>query len=147
MPPDASLDGHRIDWLLHITNFFAAVLFLIMVIWMLLAVVKHGRDHKAEYDHGNSRHSMIVACSISVFIFLIVDGNLFYHSVVDLDEAFWNWDKVEGSKPLRVEINARQWAWQFRYPGDDDIFNTQDDIITFNELSSSIQLPKINIFF
>ena len=29
---------------------------------------------------------------------------------------------------------AQQWAWTFRYAGDDKVFNTDDDIITVNDL-------------
>ena len=35
MPRDVSLDGHRITWLINITMVFLAILFVLMIIWMI----------------------------------------------------------------------------------------------------------------
>ena len=29
---------------------------------------------------------------------------------------------------------AQQWVWKFRYAGKDNVFNTQDDVVTVNDL-------------
>ncbi|MEM7248668.1 MAG: cytochrome c oxidase subunit II [Acidobacteriota bacterium] len=143
-PRDASVHGHRIDWLIEITMVFCIILFVIMCIWMALAVFKHGEDHEAEYDHGDTKHSMYVAFSLSAIIFLIVDGNLFYWAVKDLNEAFWAFDDAYAAENhLKVEINAHQWAWDFRYAGPDDVFNTADDIVTLNDFRVPVDTPVI----
>lgn len=142
-PHDASLDGHRIDWLINITGVFVAILFVIMCVWMAMAAIKHrsGR-HVAEYDHGDARKSVTVALGLSALIFFVVDGNLFYFSVKDLSEAFWNFDIPEKDpETVRVEVNARQWAWDFRYPGPDGRFATADDVVTFNDLRIPVGVP------
>ena len=141
LPRDVSIEGHRIDWLLDITNLFALVLFIVMVVWMAIAMIKHNRGHSPDYDHGNTKHSMVVACTVSVVIFMIVDGNLFYHSVIDVAEVFWNWDRAGAEGHKKIEIQARQWAWEFRYPGEDEKFATEDDIVTFNELVVPVDTP------
>ena len=64
LPRDVSVDGHRIDWLIEATTFFIVILFAVMCIWMALAVVKHGRDHTAEYDHGDSGHHVAFAMGL-----------------------------------------------------------------------------------
>ena len=46
MPKDVSRDGHRIDWLLNVTNGFVVLLFVIMCVWMGYAVIKHNKDHE-----------------------------------------------------------------------------------------------------
>ncbi len=61
MPRDVSVDGHLIDWLINVTSVFVVLLFVITVAWMLVACLKHGERHVAEYDHGNSKHSLTVA--------------------------------------------------------------------------------------
>src|SRR5262249_48226108 len=127
MPHDASFDGHRIDWLINVTSIFVIIMFVIMCIWMLYACLKHGPKHTAEYDHGNSKHSVTVALSISAAIFFIVDGNLFVNATIDLSQAFWNHadaEKMEGA--LRIEVNAHQWAWDARYAGPDGKFSTPE---------------------
>src|SRR5262245_19589415 len=80
LPRDASVDGNRVDWLLHSTSIFVIILFVIMVCWMVYAALKHGTQHRAEYDHGSSTHSVTVALVVSALIFFVVDGNLFYHA-------------------------------------------------------------------
>src|SRR5687768_16190578 len=67
MPRDVSADGYgsQIDWLINITTVFVTILFVIMCVWMLYAALKHNRSHKAEYDHGNSKHSVKTALGIS----------------------------------------------------------------------------------
>lgn len=139
LPRDVSRDGHRIDWLINVTNAFTILLFVIMVVWMLYAVVKHNKDHKAEYDHGDSKHHVAVAMGISALIFFVVDGNLWFNSTVDVNTVFWNFE--EGEKhpdAVRIEINAHQWAWDARYAGPDNKFNTADDIVTLND----VRVPK-----
>ena len=147
-PRDVSLYGERIDWLINITAVFCIILFVIMCIWMVWACIAHNQDHEAEYDHGNSKHSVIMALGISAAIFFVVDGNLFYNAMKDLDEAFWDFDgatargwhyedgadAVNHGGTLRIEINAHQWAWDARYTGPDGKFGTPDDIVTLNDI-------------
>ena len=59
LPVDASVEGHRIDWLMNTTNVMTGVLFLIMVGWLIYASLIHNRKHEARYDHGTSKRSMI----------------------------------------------------------------------------------------
>ncbi|MBI3847443.1 MAG: cytochrome C oxidase subunit II [Planctomycetes bacterium] len=143
LPRDVSVDGNRIDWLLQITMVFVAILFVIMVVWMFLACLKHNRNHQAEYDHGDSKHHVTIALTLSAIIFFVVDGNLFYNSTKDLGDAFWNFDGAEARDPVRIEINAHQWAWDARYAGPDKKFNTQDDIVTLNDIRVPVGSPVI----
>jgi cytochrome c oxidase subunit 2 len=134
-----SVEGYRIDWLLNVTSIFVGILFLIMAAWMAIAIAKHGRGHAARCDHGSARKQAIKALGLSALIFLIVDGNLFVNSMIDLDEAFWNFAKAETHpEAVRIEINAHQWAWDARYAGSDAEFGTADDIVTLND----IRVPK-----
>ena len=135
MPRDLSEYGHRIDWLISVTNWFVVILFVIMVVWMVAAVVKHNKDHEADYDHGDSKRHVGVAMGISALIFFVVDGNLWFNSTLDVNTLYWNFAEVE-KKPdaVRIEINAHQWAWDARYPGPDGRFGTADDFTTLNDV-------------
>jgi cytochrome c oxidase subunit 2 len=144
LPHDASVDGHRIDWLIQVTGIFVILLFVIMCIWMFWACTRHNRKHEAEYDHGNSKKSVTVALSLSSVIFLVVDGNLFVNSVRDLGQAFWNFPKAESHpRAVRIEVNAHQWAWDARYAGPDGKFNTKDDIVVLNHIRVPVDTPVI----
>ena len=144
MPKDVSLDGHRIDWLINITNVFITILFVIMVIWMVWAVLAHNEKHEAEYDHGDSRHHTMVAMAISALIFIVVDGNLFYHSTIDMLTVFWNYEKVENTEGhVKIQVMGRQWIWQGRYAGPDGEFATADDAITTNDFRVPVDTPVL----
>src|SRR5262249_26262384 len=118
--------------------------FVIMVIWMLYATYKHNEKHEAEYDHGSSKHSVTVALTISAIIFVIVDGNLFVNSSIDLSKAFWNHADAETLSPaVRLEVNAHQWAWDPRYAGPDGKFGTSDDVVTLNDIRVPVDTPVL----
>jgi cytochrome c oxidase subunit 2 len=142
MPRDVSLEGHRITWLIEITMWFLVVLFVLMIVWMAIAIFKHGENHEAEYDHGTAGKQVAVALTISGVIFLVVDGNLYINAMVDLDEVFWNFDALERDPDtVKIEINAHQWAWDARYAGPDGKFNTADDIVTLNDSRVPVDRP------
>lgn len=144
LPQNVSAEGWAIDWLIEITGVFVIILFVIMVIWMVGACVLYGKDHKALHDHGSAKKQILTALGISLVIFAVVDGNLFYNSMVDVAGTYWNFEYAE-SQPnaLRIEINARQWAWEARYAGPDDTFNTADDIVTLNTVRVPVDAPVI----
>jgi len=144
MPRDVSLDGHRITWLINITMWFLVVLFVIMVIWMAVAMFKHDESHPAEYDHGDAGKQIAVALSISAVIFLVVDGNLYVNAMVDLDEVFWNFGEYDDNpETIKIEVNAHQWAWDGRYAGPDGKWNTQDDAVTLNDIRVPVNRPVL----
>ena len=121
---------------------FTVILFAIMCAWMFISYVWHDERNEAEYDHGDSKHHIMVALTLSAVIFLIVDGNLWWNSVVDLDEEIWNFGKVTANEDtVRIEVNARQWAWQARYAGADGEFATPDDVTTLNTIPVPVDTP------
>jgi cytochrome c oxidase subunit II len=142
LPDDVSEHGHHIDWLINITMVFLTILFIIMCVWMAIALFKHNKDHTAEYDHGSSKHSVRTALLVSSVIFFIVDGNLWYESTAGVNGIFWNFDKVDADPNVqRIEINARQWIWDARYPGADGTFNNEDDALVTNEIRVPVDTP------
>ena len=144
LPRDLSQEGHRIDWLIKITGLFVTILFVIMCIWMAMAILKHNRSHVAEYDHGDARHQVRFAAGLSALIFFVVDGNLWVNSTLDVNSIFWNFEKAESTPgAVRIEVNAHQWAWDARYPGPDGKFNTADDIVTLNDIRVPVGTPVI----
>ncbi|MCK6589734.1 MAG: cytochrome C oxidase subunit II [Polyangiaceae bacterium] len=144
LPRDISVEGHRIDWLIRVTGLFVTILFVIMCVWMLLAIVKHNKNHEAEYDHGNARHQVRFAAGLSAVIFFVVDGNLWVNSTVDVTSTFWNFAKAESTpNAVRIEINAHQWAWDARYAGTDGKFNTADDVVTLNDIRVPVNTPVV----
>jgi cytochrome c oxidase subunit 2 len=142
LPFDASVDGHHIDSLILSTGYMLGFLFVALVAWLLWASLVHNKNHEALYDHGTSRKAVRTTLGMAAAIFVVVDGNLFFNSVLDLNKIFWNFEGVE-NKPnvVDIEINAHQWAWDARYAGPDGKFNTQDDIVSLNDIRVPIGVP------
>lgn len=143
-PADVSEYGHNIDWLIDVTNIFCVILFVVMVIWMLLAFLKHGKSHPAEYDHGDAKKQVQKAALLSAAIFFVVDGNLWVNSTMDVNGVFWNFEKPQQDPShVKIEINARQWIWQARYAGPDGKFNTADDALSDNDIRVPVNTPIV----
>jgi cytochrome c oxidase subunit II len=144
LPHDVSLDGHRIDWLIHFTIVALGIVFVVVMAFLIYAVVRHRGRHVAAYDHGNTRKSALVVLGCVGIVFFVVDGNLFFHSVDDLDNHFWNFSMAEADpRVVRIEVNAHQWAWTVRYAGPDGSFNTPDDVIETNTMHVPLGTPVI----
>jgi cytochrome c oxidase subunit 2 len=143
LPPDASVDGHRIDWLIQFTTIAASLIFVLAGAFLLVAVLRHGRRHAARYSHG-SRQSIAVVAGFVAVVALAVDGNLFVHTLVDMKRFFWNFAAAEERKDtIRIEVQAHQWAWAARYPGPDGKFNTPDDPVTLNDIRVPVGAPVL----
>lgn len=145
LPVDVSVEGHRIDWLMSVTNIMTAVLFVIMTGWLIYSAVFHNaKRHEAKYDHGTSRRSIGTALAMAGSVFVFVDGNLFFNSTTDLENVFHNFEKIEKDpNTIRIEINAHQWAWDARYAGPDGKWNSKDDIVTLNDIHIPVGVPVI----
>ncbi len=135
MPHDASVDGWRIDEMIHVTTAFVVLIFAIVVVWLLWSVIRHGPRHAARYDDGASPRSWRWTLVVAGAIFFVVDGHLFISSVSAVSDVYGNFAFAEAQPgAVRIEVNAHQWAWTMRYAGPDGKFNTRDDILGFNEV-------------
>lgn len=135
MPRDVSKHGALIDSLINTTLVLVTILFVIMVVWMAIAWVRHGRAHRAEYTNGTEKSWTMAKIGIAAAIFFGVDGNLFINSTMDLHSTIWNYKAAQDMPgAVRIEINAHQWAWDARYTGPDGKFGTADDIVTLNDV-------------
>ena len=144
LPHDASADGWRVDRLMASTTVFVALMFAATLFWILWAGTRHGARHRAEYDVGSAPKQIAKALSLSLIIFLVVDGNLFVNGLSDLDGAFWNFRAAAADpRAVRIEVNAHQWAWDARYPGPDGQFGTPDDIVTLNDIRVPQGVPIV----
>jgi len=135
-PVNISPEGHRFDSLFLYTTAFATFLFLGMtgIILYSMVMFRESRGAKALYDHGGTRRDVIIEILISTAIFVIVDGVLLVRSHIDINEVYWNQPDWKTEEVLRVQVMPQQWAWNIRYPGDDGEFNTEDDVVTLDEL-------------
>lgn len=134
-PTDISKEGHRVDSLFITVGIMLVVLFVILTAILAISMIAHRSNSKyeAHYHTGEARKDLAIAFTISAIIFFVVDGTLLVNSFEDINQAFWNYPD-DSPELTRVQIMPQQWAWRFRLPGDDGEFNTEDDIVSFNDL-------------
>lgn len=134
-PEDISVHGHLIDWLFAYTTYLNLFFFALVCAGLFgFSFFYSAKRHpKAHYTYGNKKIHVIVATIIGLSVFIGIDMNITRMSNNDYIGVFANWPK-EDENPLKVEVLAQQWAWNFRYAGKDGVFNTEDDVVYLNDL-------------
>lgn len=134
-PEDISENGHLIDSLFNYTTnlnifFFVLVLIGIFGFSYFYNWKKHPRPY---YTYGNRKvHAMIVG-AVGISVFLGIDMKITNVSNEDFMSVFAKWPS-ENENIVKVQVLAQQWMWNYRYAGKDGVFNTDDDIVTTNDL-------------
>ncbi|GAB4024116.1 MAG: cytochrome c oxidase subunit II [Bdellovibrio sp.] len=134
-PVDISNEGHLIDWLFNYTTALNLFFFTLVCAGLFgFSFLYHKKRHpKAYYTYGNKKPQIMIATLIGVAVFVGIDMNITRMSNNDYIGVFTNWPS-EDEDIVRVEVLGQQWAWNFRYPGKDGLFNTDDDVVTLNDL-------------
>jgi cytochrome c oxidase subunit 2 len=143
LPRDVSAEGHRVDDLMYFTLVSTAIVFVVVAAVLLVALVRHRRTHAAVYQPGNKASIGIVLGFVGL-ILVAVDAPLFINTLIDMRKIFWNFAAAEARPDvLRLEVQARQWAWQARYAGPDGKFNSEDDVVTLNDIRVPVGSPVV----
>jgi cytochrome c oxidase subunit 2 len=134
-PVDISTNGHLIDSLFHLTTYLILFFFVLVVLGLFgFSYLYQKKKHpKPLYVDGTSKKHIAIVAGIASLVFIVIDMQITGISNHDYMEVFNKWPK-ETSDVVRVEVLGQQWAWNFRYAGKDGIFNTEDDIVTLNDL-------------
>lgn len=142
-PKDVSLQGHWIDDLFYLGLWLTATAFVavlgILVVFLIKYRSKPGKT--GYYTHGDSKKALWLTLALAFLVFIAIDINLAIH-----DHRAWEavFEKPASSgEPLRVEVLAQQFAWNFRYAGPDGKFKTSDDITTMNQLHIPVNRPVL----
>ncbi|MBT7608604.1 MAG: hypothetical protein HN576_02535 [Bacteriovoracaceae bacterium] len=135
-PEDISVNGHLIDYLFNYTTYFNIFFFVLVCLGLIgFSWMYRAKNHpKPYYTYGNKKSHILVATAIGLFVFLTVDMNITRISNNDYVGVFTNWPNAKKEQVLKVEVLAQQWAWSFRYAGKDGVFNTEDDVVSLNDL-------------
>jgi len=135
-PEDISEHGHLIDYLFNYTTVMNIFFFFLVCIGIFgFSYLYHRKRHpKPYYTYGNKKTHITVATVIGIAVFLGIDLNITRLSNNDYTGIFINWPDESKEDVVKVQVLAQQWAWNFRQAGADGIFNTQDDVVTLNDL-------------
>jgi cytochrome c oxidase subunit 2 len=115
LPENVSTYGRDIDWLFHLIYAITGVT-LVLVCVTLVAFLIMYRDRpgrRARYTHGNSTleivWTVVPALILVILTFLSVPA----------------WSRIKMSAPpsdLVIEVTAKQFNWQVKYPNSDKVF-------------------------
>ena len=122
LPEAASTYAQAIDevfYIIYIITGLAFLLVTVLMFWFLLQF-KARPGRRAHYSHGNVALELIWTI-VPTLVFL---GIFFYSqstwSIIKYPTAFPEFD-------VHVRVVAKQFAWEFHYPGPDGEFDTDDD--------------------
>ena len=140
-PVDVSQDGWRVEKLFWYTTIVCGIAFAMVFGALVIFSVKYRErpGHKALYDHGTRRASIMFTGVLALAVFLSLDMVLAGYSQKSIKEYLFNFPT--GENVVRVEVMAQQWAWNFRYAGPDGEFNTADDVVTLNDMRMPVGRP------
>lgn len=143
-PEDISVDGWRIDRVIEYIDLVMTIAFGLVVAAMVYFIFRYRArpGHKAQYDRGDKMVNILATICLGLLVFFSIDAVIEKMSFDDLKEVFWNFP--QGKDVLRVEVMPQQFAWNFRYAGDDGTFATADDIVApLNQLHIPIDTPVV----
>ena len=136
LPENASTYGADVDWLFHLIYWITGGTFvLVFVTFLVFLVVYRDRPgRQARYTHGST--PLEIAWTIVPALILVV---LTFLSVPA-------WSRIKMQIPptdLVIRVTAKQFNWQFTYPGPDGKFDTADDKTMLDELHVPTGKPEI----
>ena len=110
----ASLQGEKIDTMIHITLVVTGIVFFLTQILLFWFAFKYqeSEKRKAYYFTHNNKWEIIWTVIPAIFLTVLVVFGIIY------------WFKITGEAPknaMAVEVTGSQFKWEFRYPGKDGV--------------------------
>jgi cytochrome c oxidase subunit 2 len=128
LPENVSTFGYSVDKIFYLIFWITGIVWVAVQTTMIVFLVKY-RDRagrQAIYSHGNN--TLEIAWTIAPSVILVVLALL----------SRTEWVRIKQQTPtteFRVEVVAKQFNWDFIYPGPDRQFGTSDDLTLENELN------------
>src|SRR2546427_4335850 len=115
LPENVSTYGREIDWLFHLIYAVTGVTFILVAAALIAFLIMY-RDRpgrRARYTHGNT--TLEIVWTIVPAVILVV--------LTALSAPAWS--RIKMSMPpsdVVVEVTAKQFNWQVKYPNSDQVF-------------------------
>src|SRR5881275_2965468 len=115
LPENVSTFGRDIDWLFHLIYAITGVTFILVAAALIafLIMYRDRQGRRAGYTHGNT--TLEIVWTIVPALILVV--------LTALSAPAWS--KIKMSMPpsdVVVEVTAKQFNWQVKYPNSDQVF-------------------------
>lgn len=129
--PSASSYAGRIDTLFDVITYVVGFWFFLTLfafLWLIVRFNKRSEDQKSIYMTGDGHEKHWI--HIPHYLIIVCDVVLIWGAI-----SVWNHVKINMPEPdATIRVISQQWAWTFVQPGPDGQLDTDDDIITVDEL-------------
>ncbi len=144
LPEDISVEGAVIDGLFNFILVLTGAIFIatgLVLFWFLWKYDATQNPQPVKFTHGS--HSLEIIWSIIPAITLL------FIAIYQMNA--WAHAKLERPKlpdgvtlmPPSAEVTGQQFVWHVRYPGEDGLLNTQDDLFDENMLHVPMDEPVV----
>jgi cytochrome c oxidase subunit II len=134
--PSASTFGPSIDHLYYLVLIITGVIFVLTEAALVYFSFRYRRQAspKGYYSHGNTKAEIIwTAVPAAILIYLGL-----------LSQNLWSALRQPRTFPepaVKIQVMAEQWLWNFKYPGPDGQFDTDDDVTVQNNAHIPLGKP------
>lgn len=137
LPESASTEADEVDQLIYLIIWvtgFTLVGVQAVLVWFLVRH-RHKEGVRAKYTHGNHAVEMVwtVVPALVLVLLAVYQADLWVRVKSAVPE--------DNRDPVTVQIFAKQFEWNFRYPGPDDEFGSDDDLVTTGNLVIPVDRP------
>ena len=144
LPVDVSSDGATIDGLFNFILVLTGIIFIgtsLALFWFLWKYDAAKNPEPIKFTHGS--HTLEIVWSILPAVTLLFIA--IYQMNAWADAKLVRPTMADGVTPLPplAQVTGRQFEWRIRYPGDDGILNTEDDLFDVNNLHVPIDEPVV----
>lgn len=123
LPPDVSVDGHKLDELFWIVHWFMGILFVGWAIFFIYCLVRFRQrpGHRASCELIKAKPSKYSEIAVA-----IVEAVLLLGFSIPIWASVKNDIPSPTETPVRIRVVGEQFAWNFHYPGADGKFGRVD---------------------
>lgn len=130
LPEQASTYAADVDRVFYVIYYITFFVFVLVTFLLVLFVIKYRAKpgQRAIYSHGNNALEIVwtaVPSAVFIILFLISAST---------------WANIKIFKPkgdVEVRLVAKQFAWEYYYPGPDGKFDSDDDV----QIDSDLYVP------
>lgn len=128
-PPAYSTFAPDIDWLFNFIMYMVAFTFIVTEVALAWFVWQYSakRNDKGVFTHGSHKLEMIWTAIPAVALLVIAFTQMETFAKIKFASGFPTEGPYTREKPI-AEVWASQFDWRFRYPGDDGVLGTVDDL-------------------
>jgi cytochrome c oxidase subunit 2 len=129
LPENVSTFGASIDFYFLLILAITGIVFVAVEVLLVLFIIRYRRrpGRTATYSHGNLRLEYIWTGATAVIVIAIALAT----------RGLWMDIKDPARFPapdLALDVTAKQFEWEVRYPGPDGLLGTADDVVRRNQM-------------